>query len=155
MLARKKISVLLMVLVLGLLVGVTVTQAQDAVTIKYMLWDTNQLPAYQQCADEFHAANPNINVEISQLGWSDYWTAITTGFISGDAPDVFTNHLAKYPEFVQLGQFVDIQPLVERDSVATDIYYPGLADLWVKDGQRFGLPERLGHDCHHLQQRSA
>lgn len=141
MLARKRISVLLLVLALGLLVGVNVTQAQDSVTIKYMLWDTNQLPPYQQCADDFHAANPNITVEISQLGWNDYWTTITTGFVSGDAPDVFTNHLAKYPEFVQLGQLVDIQPLVERDGVATDIYYPGLAELWSKDGKRYGLPK--------------
>lgn len=116
-------------------------QAQDSVTIKYVLWDTNQLPAYQECANAFTAQNPNITIEIEQLGWDDYWTAITTGFISGDAPDVFTNHLAKYPEFVALEQLVDLQPLVERDAVATDIYYPGLADLWTRDGARYGLPK--------------
>ena len=38
-------------------------------------------------------------------------------------------------------QLVDVQPWVERDSVPTDIYYPGLADLWVKDGARYGLPK--------------
>lgn len=116
-------------------------QAQDTVTLRYSLWDTNQLPHYQTCADNFTAENPNIVIEIEQLGWDDYWTAITTGFISGDAPDVFTNHLAKYPEFVELGQLVDIQPLVEADDVATDIYYEGLADLWTRDGARFGLPK--------------
>lgn len=26
--------------------------------ISYWLWDANQLPAYQQCADDFHKANP-------------------------------------------------------------------------------------------------
>ena len=62
-------------------------------------------------------------------------------FVTGDAPDVFTNHLAKYPEFVALEQLVDIQPLVERDGAPTDIYYPGLAELWVKDGARYGLPK--------------
>jgi multiple sugar transport system substrate-binding protein len=78
---------------------------------------------------------------IEQLGWADYWTNIQTGFVSGEAPDVFTNHLAKYPEFAQLGQLVDIQPLVERDSVPLDIYIEGLADLWVRDGVRYGLPK--------------
>lgn len=120
---------------------VSSAQAQDPVTIRYVLWDTNQLPPYQECAAQFEAANPGINVEIEQLGWDDYWTAISTGFISGDAPDVFTNHLARYPEFVALEQLVDLQPLVERDGVATDIYYPGLADLWTREGRRFGLPK--------------
>ncbi len=124
-----------------LLVVVTGVSAQEAVVIRYQLWDTNQLPPYEECAATFEAANPGIDVQIEQLGWDDYWTGITTGFISGTAPDVFTNHLAKYPEFVALEQLVDIQPLVERDSVPTDIYYPGLADLWARDGARYGLPK--------------
>ncbi len=127
----------LVALLLMLVIGV---QAQG-VTIKYVLWDTNQLPPYQECATNFMEANPGITVEIEQLGWGDYWTAISTGFVSGEAPDVFTNHLAKYPEFVALEQLVDIQPLVERDGVATDIYYPGLAELWTREGARYGLPK--------------
>jgi len=125
---------------LMLVAALGVVQAQDT-TIRYMLWDTNQLPAYQECADLFTERNPEISIEIEQLGWSDYWTAIQSGFITGDVPDVFTNHLAKYPEFVELGQLVDIQPLVERDGVATDIYYPGLAELWTRDDARYGLPK--------------
>lgn len=136
----KKWAGLVLVLLFGLL-SVAAIQAQDQVTIRYSLWDTNQLPPYEECAAVFMEQNPNIVVSIEQLGWDDYWTAISTGFISGDAPDVFTNHLAKYPEFVALEQLVDVQPLVERDGVATDIYYPGLADLWTRDGARFGLPK--------------
>ncbi|MBL8133256.1 MAG: sugar ABC transporter substrate-binding protein [Anaerolineae bacterium] len=137
---KRRFSVLVFVLVALLALTVSVS-AQDSVTIRYQLWDTSQLPPYQQCADAFQAANPGITIAIEQLSWDDYWTGISTGFISGTAPDVFTNHLAKYPEFVALEQLVDIQPLVERDGVPTDIYYPGLADLWVKDGQRYGLPK--------------
>jgi multiple sugar transport system substrate-binding protein len=115
--------------------------AQEKVTIRYGLWDTNQVPPYQQCADDFAKANPNIEIKIEQLGWGDYWTGIQTGFATGETPDVFTNHLAKYPEFAQLGQIMDIQPMVDRDKVAADIYYTGLADLWGRDGKRYGLPK--------------
>ncbi len=137
---KHRFSILFVVLVMLMALAPSVS-AQDGVTIKYVLWDTNQLPPYQQCAEVFQAANPGITVTIEQLGWDDYWTGITTGFISGEAPDVFTNHLAKYPEFVALEQLADIQPLVDRDGVATDIYYPGLADLWARDGKRYGLPK--------------
>jgi multiple sugar transport system substrate-binding protein len=135
-------TMVLVVLVLAMAIPAAgLTYARQDVTIRYMLWDNNQLPAYSECAAQFMESNPGITVEIEQLGWADYWTAIQTGFVTGDAPDVFTNHLAKYPEFVALGQLVDIQPLVERDGVPTDIYYPGLAELWVKDGSRYGLPK--------------
>ncbi|HWV34358.1 MAG TPA: sugar ABC transporter substrate-binding protein [Thermomicrobiales bacterium] len=115
--------------------------AQDAVTIKYQLWDANQLPAYQACADKFTEENPNITVEIEQLGWDDYWTGIQTGMVAGSAPDVFTNHLAKYPEFAEKNQLVDIQSMVDADGVDVSIYEGELADLWSRDGKRFGLPK--------------
>lgn len=138
----KKSHVMLAVVLLALIASTAgLAQAQDKVTIRYGLWDTNQVPPYQQCADEFAKANPNIEVKIEQNGWNDYWTGISTGFVSGETPDVFTNHLAKYPEFAQLGQIMDIQPMVDRDKVATDIYYTGLADLWGRDGKRYGLPK--------------
>jgi multiple sugar transport system substrate-binding protein len=134
-------KVLLVALVIALVLPSATTRAQSAVTIRYSLWDSNQLKPYQQCADAFTKANPNITIKIEQQGWVDYWTGIQTGFVSGDAPDVITDHLAKYPEFAQLKQIVDIQPFVDRDKVATDIYYPGLADLWTREGKRYGLPK--------------
>lgn len=122
---------------LSLTTGAALAQTQ----IRYILWDANQLPAYQQCAVAFQEGNPEIQVNIEQIGWDDYWTTITTGFVSGEAPDVFTNHLAKYPEFVTNGQLVDLQPLAERDGVATDSYIGELAALWEKDEGRYGLPK--------------
>lgn len=115
--------------------------AQDAATVRYMLWDANQLPAYQACADLFTEANPNITIEIEQLGWDDYWTAVQTGMISGTAPDVFTNHLAKFPEFAERGQLVDIQPMVEEEGLDLSIYQGELTEVWQRDGQRYGLPK--------------
>lgn len=113
----------------------------EQVTLDYWLWQANQQPAYQACADAFTAENPNIGIQISQLNWPDYWTNLQTSFASGTAPDVFTDHLAFYPTFASKGQVMDIQPLVDRDNVDTGIYLPGLADLWVRDGKRYGLPK--------------
>ncbi len=113
----------------------------DPVTIRYTLWDSNQLPAYQKVADTFMAKNPGIKIEISQLGWADYWNDLQTSMVAGTAADVFTDHLAKYPEFAAKGQLLDIEPMVKADGVRTNIYLTGLADLWTRDGKRFGLPK--------------
>ena len=113
----------------------------DPVTIKYILWDSAQQPAYQAVADAFQKANPNIKIEIGQLGWSDYWTGLQTGMVSGDVPDVFTDHLAMVNDFASKGQLVDLTPYVTKDKVDTTKYLNGLGDLWTKNGKRWGLPK--------------
>lgn len=110
--------------------------------IQYWLWDSNQQPAYQQCADDFQAANPNVTVKIQQYGWDDYWEKIRTGMVAGSAPDVFTDHLAFFPEFVNNDQLLGYNDLIARDGVDTGIYQEGLTELWKnQDGETFGLPK--------------
>ena len=109
-------------------------------TLQYWLWDSNQQPAYQQCADAFTAKNPNIKVQITQRGWDDYWSTLTTGFQSQTAPDVFTDHLSKYPEFVSNKVLLPLDDVIKNPDLS--VYAPGLADLWVaQDGKRYGLPK--------------
>lgn len=111
------------------------------VTLNYWLWDDNQLASYQQCADAFHQANPAITVKITQTAWDQYWQNLTTQLSAGNAPDVWTDHASYYPQFVTSNQILDIQPLVQRDKLDLSIYQPGLADSFVKDGKRYGLPK--------------
>ncbi|MGW4637090.1 ABC transporter substrate-binding protein [Sphaerisporangium sp. NPDC004334] len=112
------------------------------VTVNYWMWDANQQPQYQACADAFHKANPKYTVKISQYGWDDYWSTLTASFVSGTAPDVFISHLSNYPQFAAQGQLLPIDDFVARDKIDFSIYQKGLADLWVtKDGKRYGLPK--------------
>ncbi len=116
--------------------------ADGVVTINYTLWDANQLPAYEKCAQEFMAANPDIRIEITQLGWDDYWTGLQTDMVAGLAADVFTNHLAKYPDFASKGQLVDLSEYIKRDGFDTSGYMNNLDSLWTtEDGRHFGLPK--------------
>jgi multiple sugar transport system substrate-binding protein len=117
------------------------SSARAVTEINYWLWDVLQLPAYQAAAAAFEKANPDVKVKITQTSWGDYWTTLSTGFVSGTAPDVFTDHLAHYPEFVENDLLVDIAPLIKRDNVPTNIYLGGLYELWGKGGKQFGLPK--------------
>lgn len=111
-------------------------------TVSYVMWDSNQLPAYQACAAAFEKANPSIQIDVKQLGWDDYWSGLTNGFVAGNAPDVFTDHLAKYPEFAETGQILPLNDFIARDKVDTSAYFPGLVDLWKRpNGDQFGLPK--------------
>jgi multiple sugar transport system substrate-binding protein len=113
----------------------------QATQVRYMLWDSLQLPAYRQCAVDFAKQNPGITVRITQSGWDDYWTAITTGFIAEYAPDVFTNHLSRYPAFASNNLLVDLTPYIRRDQFDLSIFPQGLVEVWGRDGKQYGLPK--------------
>ncbi|WP_107426904.1 ABC transporter substrate-binding protein [Streptomyces sp. CB02460] len=110
-------------------------------TVDYWLWDDKQLPAYQDCAAAFQKANPDITVKITQTAWAQYWQNLTTQLTTGDAPDVWTDQASYYPQFATSNQLLDLQPLVDRDKVDLSAYQSGLAETWVKDGKRYGLPK--------------
>ena len=108
------------------------------VTLRYGLWDSNQMPVYQKCADKFQQSNPGIRIKIENKNWGDYWSGLARGFIGETAPDVFTDHLAKYPQFAESEV---IEPLNAR-AVDMNQYLPGLAKLWrTPNGKQYGFPK--------------
>jgi multiple sugar transport system substrate-binding protein len=112
--------------------------AADAITLRHVLWDANQRPLYEECARAFEAANPGVRIRIRQLGWDDYWTSLATGFVSDTAPDVFTNHLTRFPELVRNGVMADLA--AHAEGLNADDYEPGLLAAWRLDGRIYGVP---------------
>lgn len=118
------------------------TSGASSGTISYWLWEAAQQPGYQKCADAFHQQNPNLTVKISQIGWADYWNKLTASFIANTAPDVFTDHISKFPQFVDLKVLRPLDQLGPTKDVKDSDYQPGLAQLWKgKDGHRYGTPK--------------
>jgi multiple sugar transport system substrate-binding protein len=111
-------------------------------TITYWLWDSAQQPGYQKCADAFHQQNPDLTIKITQYGWNDYWSKLTAGFIADAAPDVFTDHLAKFAQFADLKVLRPLDELGPTRDVKDSDYQQGLAQLWKgQDGHRYGTPK--------------
>lgn len=127
-----------LVLLIALLSAVA--SRADTVTVRHALWDANQRPAYQRCATAFEVANPGLRIRLQHQGWDDYWTTLSTGFISNTAPDVFTDHITKHAEFVLNGVLLDLAPLAARDGVPTDTYEPGLMAMWQHQGRQYAWP---------------
>jgi multiple sugar transport system substrate-binding protein len=112
--------------------------ADGKVLLRYGLWDTNQKPVYQKCADAFQKQNPNVQIQIENKNWGDYWSGLARGFIADTSPDVFTDHLSKYPQFAASQV---IEP-VNTSGIDMSQYLPGLARLWKSpSGKQYGFPK--------------
>ncbi|GGE63817.1 ABC transporter substrate-binding protein [Nesterenkonia cremea] len=119
-----------------------IQDSEGTVDLDYWLWDANQLLPYQECIDAFEQKNPDINVRISQYGFDDYWTKLTAGFVAGTGPDVFTDHLARYGEYVQRDLLLDLDTQEATSRIQPEEFQEGLADLWTgPDGNRYGMPK--------------
>ncbi|ASK67186.1 sugar ABC transporter substrate-binding protein [Brachybacterium avium] len=113
-----------------------------ATQIDYWLWDANQLPAYSAAIDLFMQKNPDVFVRVTQLGWDDYWTKLTASFVAEAGPDAFTDHLARYPEFLKLGVISPLDGLGPLDEIPPEQFQEGLQELWTgQDGTRYGIPK--------------
>jgi len=85
--------------------------------------------------------HPNIHVTVQQTPWDQYWQKLNTEFAAGNAPDVFWDHLAYFPQFVQQGQLMDLSQQIQQDKIDMSQYYPALVKEWTyKDGV-YGLPK--------------
>ncbi|SFJ65497.1 sugar ABC transporter substrate-binding protein [Cellulomonas sp. KH9] len=117
-------------------------EGDGPVTLTYWMWDANQLPAYQECASAFEAANPDVRVNIEQYGWEDYWTQLTARMVAESAPDVFVDHTQQFGKYAGFGQILDLEDRVEESGIDLDQYQPGLVDLWRgADGGLYGMPK--------------
>jgi multiple sugar transport system substrate-binding protein len=110
------------------------------VTLHEWLWDPTQLSSYQACANAFHAKT-GITVDISQSGWSDYWTNLTTQLAAGRGPDIITDHVGYYPQLVSAGQLVNLAPYFKKDGynpASTGITTNG---LWTRGSAIYGISQ--------------
>lgn len=116
--------------------------ASGTTNVDYWLWESLQLPGYQKCADAFERVNPDIHIRITQYGWGDYWQKLTAGLVAGAGPDVFADHLTKYPKFVSRGVILPLDDFETTKDLSSSDYQPGLAELWQgQDGKQYGSPK--------------
>lgn len=120
---------------------VTVTvAAEEPVTLRYGLWDSNQEPAIREIADAFEAQNPDIKIEIEVTPWKEYWTNLETSAIGGSAPDVFWMNGPHVTQYARGGMIMDLNELIANsETVSKDDYPASLIGLYTVDDGWYGM----------------
>lgn len=86
----------------------------------------------QKMADAFHAANPEVTVNIEQFSWSEFNTKWTTGLTSGQVPDIST----ALPN--QVVEMLNAEALVPLDGVIDKIGRDRFPSAALLEGQYEG-----------------
>src|SRR5690349_7027081 len=65
--------------------------AQEQITLNWALWDWDATAYYKPLIDAYQAKNPNVKIEYTDLGSTDYMTVLQTQLAGGaDELDIIT-----------------------------------------------------------------
>jgi len=112
-----------------------------AVTLRYAFWDDNQRPAIEAMLEVFSERHPDIEIELEQNPWDDYWPGLDTRFAAESAPDVFWNHVSRFPTYADSGVLLPITEQIEEDGLDVSVYPEDLYDSWRYEDEQYGLPK--------------
>ena len=117
--------------------------ASGATTLTWALWDESSTVYYQPLIDAFEAKHPDINVEMVDLGSTDYSTVLGTQLSGSDSSfDVVS--IKDTPGYVTLVNKGVLEPLDDRiSSDGIDLSkYSGVTDQLKVGDKLYELPFR-------------
>jgi multiple sugar transport system substrate-binding protein len=121
----------------------TVTEESEPITLKWAVWDISATTYYQPLIDAYQAKNPNVTIEMIDLGSTDYMTVLATELTGNDSEiDVAT--IKDIPGYATLVGKNALEPLDSFiSSAGLDLsVYGGITDqILINDGL-YALPFR-------------
>ncbi len=115
----------------------------EAVTLKWAIWDKDITPYWQALKENYEAANPNVTIEMTDLGSTDYMTVLATE-LSGSGSDFDVVTIKDVPGYATLVSKNTLEPLDSYISAAgIDLSQYGGVDKQVTvNGSLYELPFR-------------
>lgn len=127
-----------LVLSMSLLAAVAV-QAQDKRVLKYNAdLDPIPLQGMEALIADFEAANPEVDVQLTNFDHEGYKTAIRN-FLTADSPDLANWYAGnRMAPFVAAGQFMDVSDVWEANGLKDQL--GSAAASMTIDGKQWGVP---------------
>jgi multiple sugar transport system substrate-binding protein len=148
------VLILMMALVLSACTGIAPQAAApggeqaaagEATTITWAFWGgPAELESANLVADAFMAEHPEIQIELWNQPWDDYFTKIQALWASGDTkviPDVA--FLWPTPRYAAEGVLENLDPFIEASGYDLNDYWPGLLESAKFEGSVYGFPRDI------------
>lgn len=117
------------------------SQAAEQTTLQWAVWDAASTAYYQPLIDAYEAKNPNVKVEMVDLGSADYQTVLATQ-LSGGADDLDVISIKDIPGYANLVNLEMLEPM--NDLLTTDPAEFGgtIEQITTADGNFYAVPYR-------------
>ena len=115
----------------------------ENITLKWAIWDQETTPYWDALKTAYEAANPNVTIEMVDLGSADYMTVLATE-LSGSDTDFDVVTIKDVPGYATLVQKNTLEPLdgYIKDAGIDLADFNGVTDQVTVDGSLYELPFR-------------
>lgn len=129
----------------GLLAPLTTATASAAqkVTISYMLWDQNQVPAIDKIVTAFEAKYPDIQVKVVLTPWAQYWTKLQAGAQGGNLPDVFWINPSNFQMYASNGMLMPLTSEVKSGKINLSNYPKATTTPYIYKNVPYAVPSQF------------
>lgn len=106
----------------------------------------DQKAVWQKLADEYMAAHPNVDIQITVLENEAFKTKLTTVMQSGEPPDIFQSWGGGVMnQYAEAGLMQDITPALDADGSAwRNSFSPGALGVYSYNSKNYGVPWDMG-----------
>lgn len=118
----------------------TLLHAADKTTLRYAVWDRNQLPAEQEIAKRFEQANPDIKIEIELTPSAQYFVKLDSAAAGGVAPDIFWINMPYFVQYAKNGIMEPLAPYIKDSGLQLDDVVASSVKAYQYDGQQMAIP---------------
>ncbi|PTA80133.1 sugar ABC transporter substrate-binding protein [Serratia sp. Nf2] len=118
----------------------TLLHAADKITLRYAVWDRNQLPAEQEIAKRFEQANPDIKIEIELTPSAQYFVKLDSAAAGGVAPDIFWINMPYFVQYAKNGIMEPLAPYIKDSDLKLDDVVASSVKAYQYDGQQMAIP---------------
>ena len=125
-------------LALGLGMLATGAHAETVVDFTVAEYSSKTGPYFQKVADEFHAANPDITINIEVVPWDTLLQRLTTDVAGGSAPDISIIGTRWLLDFAAQGVAEPVDSYLSSEFKAT--FIDTFMNPGIIDGKMMGLP---------------
>lgn len=118
--------------------GAPAPSSTDPVTITLAGWSLSTTPEFKTLADGYHAAHPNVTVQLKEYDATNYDTQMIADLAAGTAPDIYVQkNLKNFVTYQSGKQLLDVSDVAAKvgDKVG------GLKSYAV-DGKTYAIPYR-------------
>ena len=113
----------------------------EAVTLNWARWDKDSTAYWQALADGYMESHPNVTIEMTDLGSTDYMTQLATQLAGGNGElDVLSiKDIPGYSNLINLGM---LEPLSGKLTTDESKFNGVLEQLTAEDGNYYAVPFR-------------
>ena len=121
----------------------TASTAEGTTNLKWALWDIASTTYYEPLIKAYEAKNPNVTIEMLDLGSADFMTMLQTQLSGGDSSiDIVTiKDIPGYNNLVKRNLLMNLNDKIKSEKVDVSLY-GGTTDQISVDGKLYGIPFR-------------